>query len=414
MRRSVRWLAWGAVLVTTFARAAAPLSFRAALEKAAERSPVARASERAAKLLEEAAEVADPLLVFPGQLQLTGGARLFPEGARPGFDATAQFQQPLPLRPLGRTRKSTMGAAQRAASARAAEARATVVERAAHAWVEVLFAEKSLAIRRRNVDDARALSRIARARVVSGMGLASEHAIALAEEALAETDALDAEGRVTEARVELAALLALDPDGFTLEDADAPLEVPSPVFEALRAVVRERNPALVRANAHAESLAREADYVHAQNGVSLGVGFSAAHEGNGEFVSSALVNVPLAWSSPARAETLRARANAEEANLLRTFEDEEVLRQLRIAVHEHEHTRAVAASAERAVSALREAYRVARALADRGASDLTIATVARQRLLVAEDRALAARAAVVHANVRLLALENSLLEGRPR
>jgi outer membrane protein TolC len=99
---------------------------------------------------------------------------------------------------------------------------------------------------------------------------------------------------------------------------------------------------------------------------------------------------------------------------MRAFEEEEVLRQLRVAVHEHEHTRAVVASAERAVVALRDAYKIARTLADRGASDLTLATLARQKLIVGEDRALAARAAVVHANVRLLSLSNALLEGLAR
>lgn len=404
----------GAWLVAASAHGAAPLSFRAALERAAERSPAARASERAARLLEEAASVADPLLVLPGQLQLTGGSRFFPEGARPGFDATAQFQQPLPLRPVGRSRRNAMDAARVAAVARAAEARGAVLERVAHAWVETLFAERSLALRQRNLDEARVISRIARARVVSGVGVASEQALALADEALAETEVLDAEGRVTEARVALGALVAVEPEDLTLDEAGAPLEVPPPDFPGASKVVRARHPSLERARTYAQSLAREADFLHAQNGVALGLGFSASHEGNGEIVSAALVNVPLAWSSPARAETLRARAEAEEADLMRAFEEEEVLRQLRIAVHEHEHTRAVAASADRAVAALRDAYRIARALADRGATDLTLAALARQRLLTGEDRALGARSSVVHANVRLLALSNALLEGSPR
>jgi outer membrane protein TolC len=408
-----RWVC-GAWLVAAFAHGAAPLSFRSALERASERSPAARASERAARLLEEAASVSDPLLLLPGQLQLTGGSRFFPEGARPGFDATAQFQQPLPLRPIGRTRRSAMDAARVAAVARAAEARAAVLERAAHAWVETLFAERSLALRKRNLAEAQVISRIARARVVSGFGAASEQALAVADEALSETEVLDAEGRVTEARVALGALIAVEPEELTLDEAGAPLEVPPPDLEAAARVVRAKHPSLERARTYAQSLAREADFLHAQNGVALGVGFSASHEGNGEVVSSALVNVPLAWSSPARAETLRARAEAEEADLMRAFEEEEVLRQLRIAVHEHEHTRAVAASADRAVAALRDAYRIARALADRGATDLTLATLARQRLLNGEDRALAARASVVHANVRLLSLSNALLEGSPR
>ncbi len=403
-----------ALLLASTARAATPLSFRAALERASERAPAVKASERAASLLEDATAAADPTFTLPAQLQLTGGARLFPDGARPGLDTTAQFQQLVPLRPLGGARRAAMAAARTAAFARAAEARLAVVERAAHAWVETYFSERSLALRQRNLEESRVLTRIARARLASGLGQPAEHALALADEAMAETEALDAEGRVTEARVALGSLLALEPEEIALEDSGVPLEVPTPEYVRFAAIVRAQHPSLARARTYAESLGREAEHLHAQSGTSLGLGFSAAHEGNGEIVSSALVTLPLAWSTPGRAETLRARAEAEEAALMRDFEEEEVLRQLRIAVHEHEHTRAVAASAERAVQALRDAYKVARALADRGASDLTLATLARQKLLAGEDRALAARGAVVHANVRLLALTNALLEGYAR
>lgn len=397
-----------------FAQGATSLTFREALERAASRAPAARASERAAQLLAEAGAVADPFLVMPGQLQLTGGSRFFPAGERPGFDATAQFQQPIPLRPLGASRRVAMDAARESALARAAEARASMVERVAHAWIDAYFAERSLALRQRNLEEARALTRVARARVAAGLAVPSEHALALAEEALAETDALDSEGRITEARVALASLLAVEPDSFALDEAGLPVELAPPDYQRLAPLVRARHPRLERARSEAKTLARDADLLHAHGGTSLGIGFSAAHEGNGELVSSALLNVPLAWSSPVRAETLRARSEAEEADLMRAFEEEDVLRELRIAVHEHEHTRAVAASSEKAVAALRDAYRIARALVDRGTSDLTLAALARQRLLAGEDRSLGARASVVHANVRLLALTNALLEGTSR
>jgi hypothetical protein len=66
------------------------------------------------------------------------------------------------------------------------------------------------------------------------------------------------------------------------------------------------------------------------------------------------------------------------------------------------------------VSALEDAYRIARAWVERGAADLSVAALARQRLILGEDRAIHARAAVYLANVRLLAAQGLLHDGVTR
>jgi outer membrane protein TolC len=391
--------------------AGATLGFRQALRIAAERSPAVRAAQRGGLGFERARLASDPLVLLPAQLQLTAGARRFPSGAPSGLDANAQLVQPVPLRPLGATRARVLEAARDLAAERAEEARLLVAERAAHAWIDASFAERSLELRQRARDEAKGLTRLARVRVASGLASAGEVALANADEALADGEVLDAEGRVTESRLTLGALLGEETVDLALDGSDAPGEVALPSYEVARASMRSKHPALRRARAYGEHLGREADYVHAQFGTSLGIGLVASREGQGELVGGALVSIPLALSTPGQADALRARAEADEAELFREVEEVELVRQLRVAIHEHTHTREVLASALKAVAALQEAYRLARAQVDRGASDFALAALARQRLIAGEDRALHARAEVFHANVRLLALQGSLLEG---
>jgi outer membrane protein TolC len=390
------------------------LGFRAALRLAAQRSPAVRAALRGGEGYERARLAADPLVLLPAQLQLIAGPRRFPDGGALGLDANAQLVQPLPLRPLGASRARALAAARDLAAERANEARLTVAERTAHAWLDAYFAERSLELRQRAREEAKGLSRLARARVASGLAGVGEIALAVADEALTDGEVLDAEGRVTEARLTLGAVLGEPTEELTLDDGDAPAEVPRPTHEAAFAAMRAHHPSLARARAFGEQLSREAEYVHAQLGTSLGVGVVAAREGQGEVVGGALLSLPLAWAPPGQADALRVRAEAEEAALFFEVEEQELARQLRVAIHEHTHTREVLAASAKAVAALAEAYRIARAQVDRGASDFALAALARQRLIVGEDRALRARADVHHANVRLLALQGALLEGATR
>ena len=406
------WL--GFFLAVSTSASAAPLSFRAAITIAQERAPVVRAADRAASALTHAADVANPFLLMPAQLQFTAGARHFEGGIAPGFETQAQFQQPIPLRPVGSTRKQSMTAAQRFAAGRANEARHVVAERTAHAWLGVLFAEKTLVLHTRALDEARNITALARVRVAKGVASPNETALALADEAMAETEQLDAEGQLTEAKLALGSILGVDAASFTLDDHDAPIDTPCPTVDAALTVMRQTHPSVLRAHGHAESLAGDAAYIDALHGVSLGIGFVAARDGTGELLSSALVTIPFPWSTPGHADTLRVQSENDEAVAAHAFEADALTRDVRVAIHDHEHTRATLAAARRAVTALQDAYRIARALVDRGASDLTIAALARQRLIAGEDRALHAEAQVFHGNVRLLAAQGILSEAVTR
>jgi outer membrane protein TolC len=388
-----------------------PLGFRAAMRLAADRSPAIRAASHAAQGFERARLVSDPLVLLPAQMQLTAGVRRFPEDRPSAFEGTAQLVQPLPLRPLGGSRARLLASARDLAVARVAEARAAVVERAAHAWLDAAFAERSLALRQRARDEARSLTKLARSRLASGISDEAEVALASADEAVADGDVLDAEGMVTESRLALGALLGDAWSGAELDTGDAPPEAALPSDDDALRAMRARHPALERARRFGEQLAREADYVHAQFANTLGVGLTGAREGTGELVGGALLSIPIALSSPGQADTLRARTEAEEADLFREVEELELVRQLRVALHEHTHTREVLGAANAASRALEHAYRVARAQVGRGASDFALAALARQRLLLGQDRALHAAAAVAHADVRLMALQGALTEG---
>ena len=397
----------GFVLVLTTVAGAAPLSFRDALTLAHGRAPKVLGAERAAHALVDAVAAADPLVALPAQLQLTMGARTFDGARAPGFETQAQFQQPVSLRHVGAARRDVMGAA-RAAAARRQEEIATVDERTARAWLAVFFAEKSLALHTRAVAEAKALTKLAKARVASGVATPNETALALADEAMAETEQLDAEGQLMEAKLVLASLIDVNPNAVELDERDAPADAPCPSFENALRTMNERHPSLRRAREQGALAFGEATYSHAQQGTSLGVGFTAAREGTGESLAAALLTIPLPWSSPGEADLVRGRADAQELAAVHAFEHDELVRDLRVALHEHEHTRATHAASLRAVSALEDAYRIARAWVERGAADLTVAALARQRLILGEDRAIHARAAVYLANVRLLAAQGLL------
>jgi cobalt-zinc-cadmium efflux system outer membrane protein len=411
-----RWFgsAVGLFLAITSSAGASPLSFRAALSLAHERAPKVLGAGRAAHGLTAAVDSADPLVALPAQLQVTMGARTFAGARAPGFETQAQFQQYVPLRPVGAARRDVMGAARLTALARSQEELAAVDERAARAWLAVFFAEKSLALHTRAVAEAKSLTELARARVASGLATPNETALALADEAMAETEQLDAEGQLTEAKLLLGSLVDIGPSDIELDDRDAPADVACPTFESALRAMNDRHPSLRRAREQGALAVGEASYVYAQHGSSLGVGFTAAHEGSGESLAAALVTVPLAWSSPGQADVLRARAEADELSAIHTYEHDELVRDLRVALHEHEHTRATHAASLRAVSALEDAYRIARAWVERGAADLSVAALARQRLILGEDRAIHARAAVYLANVRLLAAQGLLHDGVTR
>jgi outer membrane protein TolC len=412
--RVAGFVALGLALLSARGAAEELVGIRTAMRLASARAPAVQAAEAASLALAAAERVANPWLLLPGQLQLIAGSRSFPGDGGAGFEASAQFLQPIPLRALGAARARVVRSARELAAARADEARLVIAERAAHAWIDATAAERALALRRGGLDEAKGLTRLARARVESGIAEPDELALALADEALAESEVLDEEGRRTEARLSLAALVGVDERVLALDETEAPFErAPPAVDEAIRALLT-RHPALARARIHGQTLALEADYVHAQHGSTLGVGAIAAREGSREVLSGAMLSLPLSWSSPGQSDFLRARAEADEAELFRSVEEQELTRHLRVAIHEHTHTREVLEAARRSASALEHAYRLARARFARGASDVARASIARQRLIASEARTVRAQADVTHASVRLAALTGSLSEGPTR
>jgi hypothetical protein len=68
---------------------------------------------------------------------------------------------------------------------------------------------------------------------------------------MAETEQLDAEGQLTEAKLALGSILGVDAASFTLDDHDAPIDTPCPTVDAALNVMRQTHPSVLRAHGHA-------------------------------------------------------------------------------------------------------------------------------------------------------------------
>ena len=403
----------GICLVIRATPAAEPVSFRAALRMASERAPLALGSAQSAKTLRRAAERSNPLFLLPAQLQVYSAARRLAADASLGSDTQAQFQQYVPLRPVGATRREAMSAAEALSLARQSEARAVAAERAAHAWLDVFFSQQYQALRGRALTEAESLTKLARARVAAGTASANDTALALADEAIAMAENIEAEGELHEATIALGSLIGLEDDSLAIDPSDAPSNVAPVPHDAALQNMRARHTGVLRARAYEQGVRRDASHFEASQGLNVGIGGVSSREGTGDIFVGALVTLPLAWSTPGEAEVLRAEAALHEASAARAFEEEELHRILRLALHEYDHARDSARASLNALRALQEAYRIARALVDRGAVDLSVAALARQRLIAGETRSIRSNIRILHANVRLLAAQGTLPEGSP-
>ncbi|HEX7664422.1 MAG TPA: TolC family protein, partial [Polyangiaceae bacterium] len=289
-------------------------------------------------------------------------------------------------------------------------ARRDAAAHAANAWIGVREAEEVLTLRRNVTTQASDLAIFARKRVNAGTSLPSDAAIAEGDLALAQAAELDGEGVVTETLAELRHALALPADA----DADAvgPLTAAAAPPPGATNTAREglaSSPVVAVAAARARRSESDARLARALAEPTLAVGASFTHEGTGDDIWTAVVQVPIPLSRSGKYDEARqlgqAAAAARDVAVVRA----EIQRQIALALHECQHTRETRDAYARALPPLGDAVRMARAQLDAGAVTATVVSVARQRLLEAEERATHATADVLRADVELGRVTGTIL-----
>jgi cobalt-zinc-cadmium efflux system outer membrane protein len=173
----------------------------------------------------------------------------------------------------------------------------------------------------------------------------------------------------------------------------------------------ESNHPQVRLAEAREAMAwRDVDLAAAHGIPTIGVGASYVREGGTDQVLQGIVSVPLPFSRPWGFEAARQRATALTANAQVAVARAELAREIRIALHEREHTREVLeALTTGALGPMREALRLSEAQLGAGTLDVTRVLLARQRLLATEEAVARGLADVRRADVRLMRASGTLL-----
>jgi len=322
-----------------------------------------------------------PLATDP-RLQVQPGYRIAPPSRSDGLDGRIDLQQRFNLEGWGGARREAARAERVALAHRIRALDRAARRRAAGAWLEAWVQKEALKRRRAMLDEAREIERQTARRFELGMIRKQERVRMRAFVAQARLDVLDAEGRLFERGIALAAACGrgegpLFAEG-TLPSADLP-----PRVQAMLEV--ERDPEVQAARAQVEAAERRSEEATAQDGWQVLTGLGVAREPPGDYIPSATLGVTLPVSGRnRRASSERAadRAAAESVESATTL----AMRRLRIAaLHEVEHTGAVMRLySSELVPARRDEVRVLTREFEVGAVPLRRVLDARLRLLDAE------------------------------
>lgn len=410
---AVSLLASAAALSASSARAEA-LTLPEAARLGLERGPAVVRAEAPRGAVAEAKRRANPLVLVPPELTVSVGGRRYGSGV--GLELGASALQRFSTGALGRTRARTAELLGKLTEEELVQARLDDAEQAALAWVDAAYAKELLRLRQASLAEAEQLAGAASLRVKSGVGQPIEVAVALGEKGTALALELDAEGQLTEARAALRFATGLA--------ADRPVDTKGELMASRRAHVNEaalvkaaeeRHPALRAASARAALAAQETELAAATHAPWFGVGASYVREGTGDQIFLGVVELPLPVVSAGAFDRARQRAVADAQAAEVGLVQRALARDVRLALHEREHARAVLdATLSGARAPLEEAFRLARVGYDVGTLDLSAVLLARQRLLAAEEQVLRSTAELERAEVRLQRATGALLEGTGR
>lgn len=393
--------------------AARPIGRADALRLAAAGGPGVGVAAAPRLAIVEAERRAGGILVRPAHLEVAGGYRTGPLGS--GANVGVTVLQDLSLRRLGDERRRAAGAQKHEIDTDVQRARLDAAARGAFAFIAALEAKELVRLRRESLAHAERVVALVRARVTAGVDKPYELALAQGDLGTAHAGVLDAEGMQVEALAELRFALAL-PAAENVEavgDLYATEERHLDETTAIHAAERA-HPLLAWAAARVAVAEQEVRLTHATLGASLAIGASYVREGTGDHVVSAIVNLPLPLFDPAAFEAARMRAGAQTAQAQRVRVQAEVERDIRLAIHEREHSREVRdALRTHALGPAREAFRLAKVQYEVGTQDVAPLLYARQRLVVVEEQLAKVAADVQRADVRLGRAAGWLLGGTP-
>jgi outer membrane protein, heavy metal efflux system len=395
-------------------RALETMTLARAISEGARRGPAAIESSRNREAAAAFARSPGSSLPSLPQVTVLAGART-PYNLPTGPEVAVTLQQEISPRGLGSARRRAADWASRAAASDLERARIEGGATAALAWIDLLEAQGLLRLRTSAADDAAKLARIAEVRVASGAATAVERSLAKAEVGAAQVALLDGEGRATEARIALAHDTGTPMESALVAEGD--LDRSEETGVDARSVVANiaSHPAVHAAEARAAQASADGSVTRAVLGPTFSIGGTVWREGSGDRAAAAVVSLPLPFFDPARHDVGRqatiAAAASSHAARLRT----ELEREARLAVHEREHAREVRARLrDGVVEPLRSALGTAMTAYSAGTNDLGVVLLARRSALAAEEHLLAAMADVWRADVRLSAIDGTLLKGSPR
>jgi cobalt-zinc-cadmium efflux system outer membrane protein len=391
------------------------LTLREAARLGSERGSAVARAEAPREAVAEAKRRANPLVLVPPELTVSVGARRYGAGET-GIELGVSAIQRFSTGSLGRKRARTAELMGQLTERELAGARLDDAEQAALAWIDVAYAKQLQRLRQASLGEAEQLASSADLRVKSGVGQPIELAVALGEKGTALAMELDAEGQLTEAHAALRFATGLA--------ANTPVDTRGELMASRRAHVNEgaivkaaeeRHPALRAASARAALAMQEAELVRGTHAPWFGVGAAYTREGTGDQIFLGVVEVPLPVVSAGAFDRARQRAAADVQAAEVAIVRREVARDIRLALHEREHTAAVLdAMLSGARKPLEEAFRLARVGYDVGTLDISAVLLARQRLLAAEEQVLRSTADLERAEVRLQRAAGTLIEGNGR
>lgn len=400
-----------AVFVSGAASAAPrPLPLREALRAGAASGPGVAVASAPARMLPEARSAARAPLVTTPSLTAAVGPRF---GSATTVDVQVGIYVPIALRDVSGARGAVVGASERLVAVDVARARNDGAFRAGVAWANAVEGKELVAVRADSLSRADAIVLLAERRARAGVALPSEIVLARGERAASAAQLLDAEGRLVEAVVELRVAIGASVDADVEAGGDLGTDA-LPAHANARRWARSGGPEIDLATAREAAARAEVTLVHRTAGPSLSVGGMFAREGDGSSIVLGQLAIPLPFVDPAAFERTRGQAVADAAIAATYRARAEHAAATSLALHEMDHAREVRAVLEReALPALREAERLAVVQVSVGASDVSLALVARQRRLAAEETLTHARADVVRADLRFAHVTGHLVGESP-
>lgn len=382
------------------------LSFEEALARGAASGPDVTVATAPRASAHDAVRYADPIFTQVPVVEAQVGPRFSSAETTP--ELVVSLSQPVPLTNTGKAQKRWARAELTSVEKDIELVALDSAERAGQAWIDLAYAEELLKLRKDALEQAEVHLRIVQSRTEVGVIDRSDLALAQGEVASARSLLLDAEVQHYLAAHELSYVTGLSEN----QRADVRTHLSeAPLVESKAGTNAEVHPVLASAAARADASKQGIDYAKSQQVPTVSVGVQYQREGTGDQIVTGILAVPLALWRPWRFQEARQRAQYDQDHARTKRVELELKREIERASREQEH-----ASAQydllksTAVPPRRDSLRIALAKFEAGEVDFLHVSWAKRELLGAEERVVAALAAVHRAHLRLLRSTGGLRE----